>query len=50
MYIGSGITAAIVVVLILVGITLFVGYKSKGLVFNKQGVRLNKEMLIFLLP
>ena len=49
-YVRLGITAAIVVVLILVGIALFVGYKGKGLIFNKQEVRLNKELLMYLLP
>ena len=37
-YVGLGITAAIVVVLILVGIAVFVGYKSNCLTFNKQDI------------
>ena len=43
MFLGLGITAGIVVVLILVGIAVFVGCKDKG-------VRLNKDMLIYFLP
>ena len=36
MYVGLGTAAGMVVVLIPLGIAPFVGYKGKGLTFNKQ--------------
>ena len=44
MYVGLSITAGIVVVLILVAMAVFVGYKGKGFIFNKQEVRQHIEI------